>query len=382
MQEWLAAFYAYRAAQARMATAAAYLSLLQWERGVSTLAPSPGVTQWAEYSVRVIRSFRRRQRLLAQSYLQYVRALEIQEPLGDPIMGGGESLEDYRRSFLEGLQDAALLGGDADTSWPADPDWDFVTSELRQFDPEGASRNARGANFTDVDLDRHIQEFLDSVEGDHPVSRVEFNWPEDEGESNDRAHLEYLLRRLKELRKEVADRDRRRDNLRDEPADRETVKREYEESVRGAGNVVAGEVMSATSHAADQVTDRALRSDRKIRAVARGTAANPCAFCAMLASRGFVYSGDSFGSGDMTTAFRRVHKNCQCYPIIRYVDADELPELNRKFRQMWDNAQGTGKDRLNSFRRALYAENRDAINTKRRQRYWDKKSQREWEAAG
>ena len=84
----------------------------------------------------------------------------------------------------------------------------------------------------------------------------------------------------------------------------------------------------------------------------------------------------------MTTAFRRVHPNCQCYPIIRYVDADELPELNRKFRQMWDNAQGTGKDRLNSFRRALYAENRDAINTKRRQRYWDKKSQREWEAAG
>lgn len=76
----------------------------------------------------------------------------------------------------------------------------------------------------------------------------------------------------------------------------------------------------------------------------------------------------------MTTAFRRVHPNCRCYPIIRWVDADQLPELNQRFKDMWNYFKSRNpNDTFNAFRRALYEEQKDGLNAKRRRRYWDRK---------
>jgi hypothetical protein len=361
MEEWEAAFYAYRAAQARVATGAAYLSLLEWERTVNPTAVVSSSASWLRYTVRVIRGARRRQQLLAQSYLQYVRALEIGEPPGRPVNGAdGGLLEDYRQAFLDGLQDAALMGEAAQqSSWPADADWDYILAELRQVDPEGASANARAASFVHVDIDRHIQEFLDSWGPNARVTPVNFQWPPLEAGRNDAAHERHFRELVREVQKEIAAGGA-------EEVTREQAREALREAARTAGSKLAGQVMLASTDAADQVTTHALRSDRKIKAVARGTTATPCWFCAMLASRGFVYSGGSFGGGDMTTAFRRVHPNCQCYPIIRYVHADQLPALNQKFKDMWENAPGAGHNKTKAFRRALYDEGKDEINAKRR----------------
>lgn len=391
MEEWETAFYAYRAAQARLATAGAYLSLLSWEQTVQPLGVAGTAADWAAYTTRVVRALRRRQQMLAQAYLQYIRAYDIQESLGETVTGaGGDDLDSYRQILLDGIQDAATMGTDDTASaWPEDADWDFITSELRQVDPNGASSNARAARFTDVDLDRHIQEYLDTWGENRPVTKAPFNWPPLQDDSHDQAHRSMFVDLAERAARDLKDEAKKRDTARETEADRETLQQEAAEDFKVKGNRIAGQVMGATSHAADQVTNWVLRSDRKIRAVARGTSATPCAFCAMLASRGFAYSSVQTamttrgGTSDVNdTSFKRYHPNCQCYPIVRYIDAAEVPTLNKKFRQMWNTAAGQPGDPLNNLRLALYKENNEAINQRRRQLYYDRKSRREWEAAG
>lgn len=379
-QEWETAFYTYRAAQARMATAAGFLVLNEWQALVNPYSMGSSVAgKFMDYLVRVIRAFRGRQLNLARSYLQYIAALEIEAPGGEPLFGGDSTrLSTYRDTFLEGVMDAAGMESEEAQFWPTDDDWDFVLSELRQLDYEGSSSNAKSARLSDIDLARHIGEFQDTWGPDKPVSFVEFQWPED-GEGNDEAHRQYFLDLVAELEREQSQAERREAQLeREEDAKRrrEREARQLEESSNVAGNRLAGQVMQATSDAADQLTQWALDTDRRIRMVARGTSATPCAFCAMLASRGFAYHSvaTAMTSSAATGGFKRVHPNCQCYPIIRYVDSDEVPELNRLFRDMWNESKAKGGDALKGFRRALYAMNRDAINARRRRLYYERKA--------
>lgn len=388
--EWEVAFYAYRAAQARAATTAGYLVLNEWNSLVNPASlTSSTAGQFMDYLTRVIRAFRSRQMNLARSYLQYIAALEIQAPNGDPLFGGdSRRLSTYRDTFLDGVRDVAGMGTGEVPLWPTDADWDFILSELRQLDEQGASSNAKSAPLSDLDLSRHLEDLEDSLGPDRDLEGVEFNWPEPEGESNDQGHREYFEDLVKELEDELRE-DLRREDLieRDEsPEDRRAREaKRTEELARVKGNKLAGQVMSATTHAADQVTQWARDTDRRIKMVARGTSATPCAFCAMLASRGFTYASVSSA---MTTAggsgFQRYHPNCQCYPIVRYVDASEAPALNRKFREMWDDAKGRAgsEPTMNVFRRALYEINRDANNARRRRLYHERKAERAVDAAG
>ena len=380
VEEWETAFYTYRAAQARMATAAGYLVLNEWNTLVNPYSMTASVAgSFMEYLVRVIRAFRSRQMNLARSYLQYIAALEIESPAGEPLFGGDSTrLSTYRDTFLEGVMDAAGMESNEVQYWPTDDDWEFVLSELRQLDYEGASANAKSIPLSDIDLARHIGEFQDSWEADKAVSHVELEWPEDG--DHDAAHRQYFEDLVKELSSE-ADKSRDIDDAlhRDDLEEQRTrIERKAEETTRVAGNKLAGQVMQATSDAADQVTAWAMNTDRRIRLVARGTSATPCAFCAMLASRGFAYNSvaTAMTSRSSSGGFKRVHPNCQCYPIVRYVDVSELPALNQHFRDMWREAANAEGDSMKNFRLALYAENKDAINARRRRLYHERKMTR------
>jgi hypothetical protein len=91
---------------------------------------------------------------------------------------------------------------------------------------------------------------------------------------------------------------------------------------------------------------------------ARVTNGTPCAFCAMLASRGAVYLGHD-------TAEFRPHLHCNCQPEPHYEGAG-LPVDSQHWRDLYNRAQrearasddlerGTSDDALNAFRRALTA---------------------------
>lgn len=77
----------------------------------------------------------------------------------------------------------------------------------------------------------------------------------------------------------------------------------------------------------------------------RVTASRPCAFCAMLASRGPVY-------GEESVRFK-AHDHCSCMAEPAY-EGSAWPGRAREFRQLW-NEHGTGDEPLKNFRRAFEA---------------------------
>lgn len=80
---------------------------------------------------------------------------------------------------------------------------------------------------------------------------------------------------------------------------------------------------------------------------ARVTGSEPCAFCAMLASRGPVYFSKA-------AADFKAHDHCMCGAEPHYEGA-EWPGRAREFRHLWNEATRGQSDPLNAFRRALSA---------------------------
>ncbi len=96
--------------------------------------------------------------------------------------------------------------------------------------------------------------------------------------------------------------------------------------------------------------------DRQALGWSRVTSGTPCAFCAMLASRGPVFHGED-------TAEFEAHDACACTAEPAY-QGSELPPASAGFRDAYNQAQrdaaaagdlerGTSNDALNAFRRSL-----------------------------
>lgn len=380
--EWEAAFVAYRAAQARLAHAGAYLALTAWDDMVNPVNFTRSLSRWLDYVVRIVRSFRARQRRLAQSYYQYGRALEIGETFGAPLRGSGSTLSTYRDAFLDQLQDAALLDSQTPSDWDADDDMAEIRRELQDLvGAEDDADNQRQINYRSVDLDRAIQRFLDNQEEpDRNIDVVEMEWPDRDADNADDVHRKVLQDEAERLWQESEDDAEIEDEQeegeeQDAATRRQSIIDRLNESSRTVGNKVAGRVMNATSHAADSVTNWAMDRDRRVYGVARGTGPNPCALCAIAASRGFVYHSVSSA---MTTssggAFKRFHENCQCYPIIRWTRTQAEPETTRKWRRIYEASAGDGGDRFNAFRRRVHAETAEHVNARRRRYYQQNKT--------
>jgi hypothetical protein len=97
----------------------------------------------------------------------------------------------------------------------------------------------------------------------------------------------------------------------------------------------------------------------------RVTDGDPCAFCAMLASRGIVFSRGSFkrsnakfdGPGTV-----KVHDNCACTIEPVYSKNTQWPGRAREFRKMWDDHikdNYSGENAIRAFRRLYEQQQRD-----------------------
>jgi hypothetical protein len=119
-------------------------------------------------------------------------------------------------------------------------------------------------------------------------------------------------------------------------------------------------------------TLRTSSADPKVIGYVRVTDGNPCAFCAMLASRGVSYrpfksKGAALGKGGKKSVFVRKDKNgrtvndfrahdhCACTAKPVYSKDDPLPGRSEEFLDLWNR---TGD--LNSFRRELTRLQREA----------------------
>jgi hypothetical protein len=96
------------------------------------------------------------------------------------------------------------------------------------------------------------------------------------------------------------------------------------------------------------------------------TGATSCAFCAMLASRGPVYSSSRAALQRGSASVDTYHDGCDCIAVlVRDFDTWEGRESYARLEDLWaDSTTKTyGKDSLNAFRRAWSAKVKDGSST-------------------
>lgn len=138
---------------------------------------------------------------------------------------------------------------------------------------------------------------------------------------------------------------------------------------RAARNASAQAAGAALRHVADGGRDTALtlvENDRAALGWIRITAADPCGFCSMLASRGITwgrYSKKSFAASDIKfegdprddgAQTAKVHDRCRCVVVPVWREDDPRLDLSKQWRQQWnDHISGrfSGKDAINAWRR-------------------------------
>lgn len=355
--EVAAAEQLHQAAQARLGIAAAYLALAKWQ-SLNTLNPLDGSTIWVAASLRIIVAVRKLSRQLAISYFQLVRGLETGSTLGEPPGSTGDvTLGELRKNFRDMTIDIAAIP--SPTFESDDPDIRWFEEQLRSGDLPKATTPGRSIQLGDAEVDPLIQDFLDA-EGSGSSDSIpvdDFEWPEDMTEDDVAKAFEDLLR---ERIKDAADKAKAlRSNNELTP---DQVLTQIEKNHNAAGSLGSGIVDAAGLQGGRETIDTAIRGDRKVKMIARGTSGDPCAFCAMLASRGFVYTGATSGVGGETEItvsqdIREYHKNCHCFPIVKFTTTSQLPELNRYFKEQWPDvtAGNSGLDALNAWRRWIYA---------------------------
>lgn len=211
-------------------------------------------------------------------------------------------------------------------------------------------------NLDDLEVDPLIQDLLDA-EGPADSKTIpvdKYDWPEDLSLKEVEDSYRELLRqqsvatvatKVKNLRSSV-------DLSPDE------VIGQIEEVHASAGSIGSGVVDALGVSAGRDAIIEAVKSDRLVIAVARGTGSDPCGFCSMLASRGFVYRSEAsagFGGEDEIVKY---HIHCHCYPIFRYIKASELPPLSRYFQEKWPEVTDgfSGNDARKAWRRWIYAQ--------------------------
>lgn len=93
-----------------------------------------------------------------------------------------------------------------------------------------------------------------------------------------------------------------------------------------------------------------------------------CAFCLVLASRGWQKASKKAIRGGHA---EHIHANCDCTYAVRFNRETNVEGYDSTlFLDIYDNAEGDNpEEKINSMRRALYAENKDEINEQKRENY-------------
>lgn len=341
----------HQAAQARLGLAAAYLSLVEWE-SVSSLNAAATAMEWLAKSLRAIAAIRKMSRQLAISYYQLTRALETGRTLGVPEGSTGDvTLGSLRKNFRDAALDIASIPSSRTRS--DDPDIRWFEETLRAQAAQG-SENSRSVRIADVQIDPLIQKLMD-VEGQddsRPITIDKHDWPE----AMSFREVETAYRDL--LRKQAVEHsaDAVKTIRSDESLTPDRAIDQIETAHASAGSIGSGIVDGAGMDGGREVVNQAIRKDRLVKAVARGTSTDPCAFCAMLASRGFVYRNEK--SAGLSDEIEKFHNNCHCFPIVRFVRESELPEMNRYFQEKWSEVTDGyfGLEARKAWRRWIYAQ--------------------------
>lgn len=329
----------HRAAQARLGFSIAFLSNASWA-AVQAANPARAGSKWADTVAAAVVEAQELSAALAATYYQLARAIEIGVTLGVPRSEAEPTLGAYRDDFLTQVVAVAVLGDATDTT-----PLHALVSGSEELDR--------------LDIMPSVQRFLDEMDEstDATAIRVDpYNWPTFRDDENLVADALYgkavdpLVKQVKQIRqdKESAD----------QVGEIETVH-------ANKGSIGAGNADQLVMHAGRAVIEQAQVKDKRVLKYARGTGANPCHFCAMLASRGFVYASRKTAMSTYRTGgMRSYHPNCHCFPIARWSEASPLPQLNQEFTALWNKeirGKYSGKAALKQWRRIITERQKDYL---------------------
>lgn len=124
-------------------------------------------------------------------------------------------------------------------------------------------------------------------------------------------------------------------------------------AMQNSGTQLAGAMARITLDAGRQTVLDAVEEDREAIGWTRITDANPCAFCAMLASRGPVFSED-------TAAFQ-AHAHCACIAAPVYHRDEAWLGHSKDLYEQWqrETAGQSGPDAIKAWRRYWDGRNKD-----------------------
>lgn len=93
-----------------------------------------------------------------------------------------------------------------------------------------------------------------------------------------------------------------------------------------------------------------------------------CPFCQMIAANGWRPATKETAAGNHA---EHIHPNCECEFAVRFSRDDDVSGYDpQKYKDKYDAAEGrTAKEKLRSLEREHYAENKDAINARKRDNY-------------
>lgn len=339
---------AYRGGMARLGVAIAYLSLKQWET-VSPQNPTGTGGAWVDRTMRLIQAVRWQSKRLGISYYQLARAIETGATLGLPSFTddpAAVSLDGLRTQMVDVLREIDMLG--AGEVFTDNPDYNWLAAELRNADMDGKDENARSVRFADTDVERYIEEVLRNAGDDRAITVDRFTWPADlTQEQVDRAFKNLLT--AESLKAQA---DKAAAILRQEELSAQNALRQLEREHKLSGSRGAGFADWAGIDAGRSIVDYASRSDYRVKGFCRQTGPNPCAFCAMLASRGWSYSSAKSAGykQDADGSVSKYHPNCHCTVLTRWSNVTDLPPLSQFYQDSWPgvtaSAKGSGKLRV------------------------------------
>lgn len=142
------------------------------------------------------------------------------------------------------------------------------------------------------------------------------------------------------------------------------------ENVTTDKNVASVVSKSVKQAGADTMLKNAIRDGAQFAWVPGG---DGCAYCLMIASKGWQNASKSVLSGNHA---EHIHPNCMCEFVIRFDKDSGVKGYDpTEYKKVFEDAEGkTSSEKLNSIRRIQYQENKDKINAQKRENYAEKKN--------
>lgn len=310
---------------------------------------------WLKRAITLVMGRRRQSRDLARAYFRLARALRTGRTVADPYHPEPTyiTLDVLRREF-------AMLAGEPAESPQEEPS---DSSGSNSTDPSSsAATSASGEADEEVpDPDQAREDELDRI----LVEEIEgLRQAEEQIESDAEEELRTVLEALgsNNLQQKI--------DAIDGARSADDVDKARDEAHREAGARQAAAAERVAMNGGRSTVWNHMQRDRRVIGYIRlSRTGTPCGWCAMLISRGAVYTSArsaEFTDGD------KYHDNCHCYaePVFsrEQYKSSSAYELNRRYEELWPKVTRglTGKAAVSAWRRFIRQEQQAAAQEARR----------------